>query len=43
MKNEQLSMMDILIETHVRLERQGPGSSEMTEIESGVEASYYVN
>jgi len=30
MKNEQLSMMDILIETHVRLERQGPGSSEMT-------------
>jgi len=30
MENEQLSMMDILIETHVRLERQGPGNSEMT-------------
>ena len=30
MGNEQLSMGDILIETHAGLERQGPGSSEMT-------------
>lgn len=30
MNNEQLSMVDILIETHASLERQGPGSSEMT-------------
>ena len=29
MENE-LSMMDILIETHAGLERQGPGSTEMT-------------
>ena len=30
MKNEQLTMIDILIETHAALERQGPGSPEMT-------------
>ena len=30
MANEQISMIDILIETHVGLERQGPGSQEMT-------------
>lgn len=30
MENKELSMMDILIETHIGLERQGPGSTEMT-------------
>ncbi len=30
MEKEQLSAFDILIETHTVLERQGPGSSEMT-------------
>ena len=30
MEHEQPSMMDILIETHAELERQGPGSSDMT-------------
>ncbi|GHT77378.1 methyltransferase type 11 [Bacteroidia bacterium] len=30
MKNEQISIIDLIIETHVGLERQGPGSSEMT-------------
>ena len=30
MADKQLSMYDVLIETHVGLERQGPGSSEMT-------------
>ena len=30
MENKEMSMMDILIETHKRLERQGPGSMEMT-------------
>lgn len=29
MENKQLSMFDILIETHTRLTRQGPGSPEM--------------
>ena len=29
-KNEQISMIDILLETHLGLERQGPGSPEMT-------------
>jgi SAM-dependent methyltransferase len=30
MQNEQISMIDLIIETHVGLERQGPGSPEMT-------------
>ena len=30
MENKELSLLDILIETHKGLERQGPGSSEMT-------------
>jgi len=30
MKNKQISMIDILLETHIGLERQGPGSPEMT-------------
>ena len=30
MENEQISMLDILINTHAALERQGPGSPEMT-------------
>lgn len=30
MENKQPSMMELVIETHVGLERQGPGSSEMT-------------
>ena len=30
MKNEQPSILDLLIETHAGLERQGPGSPEMT-------------
>jgi len=30
MKNEQLSIMDLLCESHVGLKRQGPGSTEMT-------------
>ncbi|WCF05933.1 hypothetical protein NDS46_16280 [Paenibacillus thiaminolyticus] len=29
MENKQLSMFDILIETHTGLTRQGPGSPEM--------------
>jgi len=30
MENEQISIIDLVIETHAGLERQGPGSSEMT-------------
>jgi len=30
MKNEQPTILDLIIETHVGLERQGPGSPEMT-------------
>ena len=30
MENKQLSMMDVLIETHIGLERQGPGSEDAT-------------
>jgi ubiquinone/menaquinone biosynthesis C-methylase UbiE len=30
MKNEQISIIDLIIETHVGLDRQGPGSTEMT-------------
>ena len=30
MENNQLTMMDLIIETHAGLERQGPGSPEMT-------------
>jgi len=30
MENNQISMLDILIETHMDLERQGPGNAEMT-------------
>jgi len=30
MENRQVSMLDVLIETHTGLERQGPGSPEMT-------------
>lgn len=30
MNNEQISMIDLVIETHAGLERQGPGSPEMT-------------
>ncbi len=30
MEHNDLSMMDVLIETHIGLERQGPGSPEMT-------------
>ena len=30
MENKEISMLDILIETHIGLERQGPGSAEMT-------------
>ena len=30
MDNEQLSMMDLVIEAHVGLDRQGPGSAEVT-------------
>jgi ubiquinone/menaquinone biosynthesis C-methylase UbiE len=30
MENKQISMIDLIIETHIGLERQGPGSPEMT-------------
>ena len=30
MENKQVSMLDLIIETHAGLERQGPGSPEMT-------------
>jgi len=30
MENNQLSTFDLIIETHIGLERQGPGSPEMT-------------
>ena len=30
MENKQVSMLELLIETHIGLERQGPGSPEMT-------------
>jgi hypothetical protein len=30
MEKEQLSVLDLICETHVGLERQGPGSPEMT-------------
>ncbi|MDR2655807.1 MAG: class I SAM-dependent methyltransferase [Oscillospiraceae bacterium] len=30
MDNEQIPIVDLIIETHIRLERQGPGSREMT-------------
>ena len=30
MENKQVSLLDVLIETHAGLKRQGPGSSEMT-------------
>lgn len=30
MENKEISIIDVLIETHIGLERQGPGSSEMT-------------
>lgn len=30
MNNKQITMIDVLIETHIGLERQGPGSPEMT-------------
>src|SRR5215470_7227617 len=30
MEDKQLSIMDLIIESHIKLERQGPGSSEMT-------------
>jgi len=30
MENKQISMIDVLLETHTGLERQGPGSPEMT-------------
>ena len=30
MSKEQLSMMDLIIETHLDLDRQGPGSPEVT-------------
>ena len=30
MENNQLSILDLIIETHIGLERQGPGSPEMT-------------
>ena len=30
MENKQISMVDVLLETHIGLERQGPGSPEMT-------------
>lgn len=30
MNNKEISMFDLLIETHIGLDRQGPGSSEMT-------------
>ena len=30
MENKEISMLDMLIETHIGLERQGPGSPEMT-------------
>ena len=30
MENKQISMIDVLLETHVGLERQGPGSPEIT-------------
>ena len=30
MENIQITMLDILIETHMDLERQGPGNAEMT-------------
>ena len=30
MENKQPSMIDLVIETHAGLERQGPGSPEMT-------------
>jgi SAM-dependent methyltransferase len=30
MENNEISIMDLIIKTHVGLERQGPGSSEMT-------------
>lgn len=30
MENKQVSMLDLVVETHIGLERQGPGSPEMT-------------
>ena len=30
MENKEVSMLEILIGTHIGLERQGPGSREMT-------------
>ena len=30
MENEQPSILDLIIETHTGLERQGPGNSDMT-------------
>jgi len=30
MANKELAMLDLLIEAHIGLERQGPGSSEVT-------------
>ena len=30
MADEQLTILDLIVETHVGLERQGPGSPEMT-------------
>lgn len=29
-KNNKLTMMDLIVEAHIKLERQGPGSTEMT-------------
>ena len=31
MADKELSIMDLIIETHIGLERQGPGSPEITE------------
>lgn len=30
MKNKELTIMDLIVEAHIGLERQGPGSAEMT-------------
>ena len=30
MENKNMTMFDLLIETHIGLKRQGPGSPEMT-------------
>ena len=30
MENKQISMIDLIIETHIGLKRQGPGSPEIT-------------